>query len=161
MVYDIQNNCFDITLDRLTVWKTLHYTKRYSKTRLISIESQPKKIIVVVAVVTIIVVVVVFHVVVVVIAVIDPRNLPLKFGLNQVINKWYVVDVVIVSIVVNVVVVVMAIVFDPRNLHLKFGSVTAEIILTLSLCGGGGLSHFHVNPNFWVELRFSWGCDNI
>ena len=45
-------------------------------------------------------------------------------------------------------------------------SVTAEILLTLSLCGGGGWwvvmdqSHFHVKPNFWVELRFSWGCDN-
>ena len=40
-------------------------------TRLISIESQPKKIVVVVVVV---IVVVVVHVVV------DPRNLPLKFG---------------------------------------------------------------------------------
>ena len=44
------------------------------KTRLISIESQPKKI-VVVAVVVIGVVVVVVRVVVV-----DPRSLPLKFG---------------------------------------------------------------------------------
>ena len=43
-------------------------------TRLISIESQPKKIVVVVVVV-IGVVVVVVHVVVV-----DPRNIPLKFG---------------------------------------------------------------------------------
>ena len=23
------------------------------------------------------------------------------------------------------------------------------------------LSHFHVTPNFWVELRLSWGCDKI
>ena len=46
-------------------------------TRLISIESQPKKIVVVVVVV-IGVVVVVVHVVVVVIPVVDPRNLPLK-----------------------------------------------------------------------------------
>ena len=38
-------------------------------TRLISIESQPKKIVVVVV-----------HVVVVVIPVVDPRNIPLKFG---------------------------------------------------------------------------------
>ena len=49
------------------------------ETRLISIESQPKKIVVVV-VVAIGVVVVVFHVVVVVIPIIDPRNIPLKFG---------------------------------------------------------------------------------
>ena len=46
----------------------------YIKTRLISIESQPKTIVVVVVVV-IGVVVVVVHVVVV-----DPRNLPSKFG---------------------------------------------------------------------------------
>ena len=46
----------------------------YTQTRLISIESQPKKI-VVVAVVVIGVVVVVVRVVVV-----DPRSLPLKFG---------------------------------------------------------------------------------
>ena len=49
------------------------------KTRLISIESQPKKIVVVVVVV-IGVVVVVVHVVVVVIPVVDPRNTLLKFG---------------------------------------------------------------------------------
>ena len=48
-------------------------------TRLISIESQPKKIVVVVVVV-IGVVVVVVHVVFVVIPVVDPRNIPLKFG---------------------------------------------------------------------------------
>ena len=53
--------------------------KHRVKTRLISIESQPKKIVVVVVVV-IGVVVVVVHVVVVVIPVVDPRNLPLKFG---------------------------------------------------------------------------------
>ena len=48
-------------------------------TRLISIESQPKKIVVVVWVV-IGVVVVVVHVAVVVIPAVDPRNIPLKFG---------------------------------------------------------------------------------
>ena len=42
-------------------------------TRVISIESKPKKIVVVV-------IVVVVHVVVVVIPVVDPRNIPLKFG---------------------------------------------------------------------------------
>ena len=47
------------------------------QTRLISIESQPKKIVVVVVVV---IGVVVVHVVVVVIPVVDPRNLPLKLG---------------------------------------------------------------------------------
>ena len=49
------------------------------KTRLISIESQPKKI-VVVAVVVIGVIVVVVHVDVIVIPVVDPRNISLKFG---------------------------------------------------------------------------------
>ena len=49
-----------------------------STTRSISIESQPEKIVVVVVVV--IGVVVVVHVVVVVILVVDPRNIPLKFG---------------------------------------------------------------------------------
>ena len=47
-----------------------------TKTRLISIESQPKKIVVVVVVANGVVVVVV-HVIVVVIFVVDPRNLPL------------------------------------------------------------------------------------
>ena len=46
-------------------------------TRLISIESQPKKIIVVVVIGVVIVAV---HVLVVVILVVDPRNIPLKFG---------------------------------------------------------------------------------
>ena len=50
-----------------------------NKTRLLSIESQPKKIVVVIVVV-IGAVVVVVHVVVVVIPVVDPRNIPLKFG---------------------------------------------------------------------------------
>ena len=49
------------------------------KTRLISIESQPKKIVVMVVVV-IGVDVVVVHVVVVVIPVVNPRNIALKFS---------------------------------------------------------------------------------
>ena len=49
------------------------------KTRLISIESQPKKIVLEVVVV-IGVDVVVVHVVVVIIPVFDTRNIPLKFG---------------------------------------------------------------------------------
>ena len=49
------------------------------ETRLISIESQPKKIVVVVVII-IGVVAVVIHVVVVVIQVVDTRNIPLKFG---------------------------------------------------------------------------------
>ena len=47
-------------------------------TRLISIESQPKKIVVVVVIGVVFFVVV--HVVVVVFPVVDPRNIPLKFG---------------------------------------------------------------------------------
>ena len=51
------------------------------KTWLISIESQPKKIVlVIVVVIGVVVVVVVAHIVVVVIPVLDPRNIPLKFG---------------------------------------------------------------------------------
>jgi len=57
---------------------------KIENTRLISIESQPKKIFVVVVVIGGIIVV---HIVVVVIPVVDPRNIPLKFGLNQVINR--------------------------------------------------------------------------
>ena len=59
--------------------KWVEYDQNRNITRLISIESQPKKIVVVVVVV-IGVVVVVVHVVVVVIPVVDPRNIPLKFG---------------------------------------------------------------------------------
>ena len=58
----------------LTVKHSQLQTDNWKETRLISIESQPKKIVVVVVVV-IGVVVVVVHVVVV-----DPRNIPLKFG---------------------------------------------------------------------------------
>ena len=59
--------------------KSLRKGSVKKKTRLISIESQPKKIVVVVVVV-IGVVVVVIHVVLVVIHVVDPRNKPLKFS---------------------------------------------------------------------------------
>ena len=52
-------------------------TVNLSKIRLISIESQPKKIVVVVVVGIVDVVV---HVFAVVIPVVDPRNIPLKFG---------------------------------------------------------------------------------
>ena len=53
-------------------------------TRLISIQSQPKKIDVVVVIG---VVVGVAHVVVVVIPVVDPRNIPVKFGKSPVNNR--------------------------------------------------------------------------
>ena len=52
--------------------------QKYSSTRLISIESQPKKIVVVIVVV--IGVIIVVHIVVVLIPVVDPRNIHLKFG---------------------------------------------------------------------------------
>ena len=55
------------------------------------------------------VVVVVVHVAV--IPVVGPRNIPLKFGWNQVINRGDVVDVVVVVVVIVVIV-------DPRNLPL-------------------------------------------
>ena len=56
------------------------------ETRLISIESQPKKIVVVVVIGSVVVVVVI-HKVVVVIPAVDTRNIPLNFGSNQVINR--------------------------------------------------------------------------
>ena len=53
--------------------------QEYKYTRLISIESQPKKIVVVVVICGVVVVVVV-HEVVVVIPAVDTRNIPLNFG---------------------------------------------------------------------------------
>ena len=50
-------------------------------------------------VVVVVVIVVVVIVVVVVIAVVDPRNLPLKFGSNQVSNSgWWVCEVIFVGL---------------------------------------------------------------
>ena len=79
------------------------FTQNFWRTRLISIESQPKKIVVVVV-----------HLVVVVIPFVDTRNIPLKFGWIQVINRWKVVDAVVVSVFVFVVVVVVVVVVDPK-----------------------------------------------
>ena len=56
-----------------------------------------------------------------------------------------------------------------RGQIIKIGSVTAEILLTLSFCGGGGgwggwgglwcfHSHFIVKPN--LVLRLGWDFDN-
>ena len=84
-----ENSSYKITVIPLTI--------NWEETRLISIESQPKEIVVVV-------VIGVIHVVVVVIPVVDSQNIPLKFGWNQVINRWDVVDVVVISVVVVVVV---------------------------------------------------------
>ena len=56
--------------------------KKMYKTRLISIESQPKKIVVLVVVVIGVVVVVVVHIVVVVIPVVDTRYIPNKVCLK-------------------------------------------------------------------------------
>ena len=52
----------------------------------------------------------------------------------------------------------------PRNLCLKFikiGSVTAEILLTLSFCGGGGVCKVIFVSNPTVVLRLGWGFDNF
>ena len=52
----------------------------------------------------------------------------------------FVVIVVDFVVVVVYILVVVIVVIDPRNLPLKFGqigSLTAEILLTLSLYGGG------------------------
>ena len=49
------------------------------------------------------------------------------------------------------------------KVFIKIGSVTAEILLTLSFCGVGGVgwgvqSHYIVKPN--LVLRLGWGFDN-
>ena len=49
-------------------------------------------------------------VVVDVIPVVDPRNIPLRFGKNQVINRWDFVDVVSVFVFVVVVVILLLVV---------------------------------------------------
>ena len=68
---------YTILITKLLQKLAMSLSHTFSKTRLISIESQTKKIVVVVVVVIGIVVVVVH---VVVIPVVDPRNTPLKFG---------------------------------------------------------------------------------
>ena len=59
------------------------------------------------------------------------------------------VVIIIIVVVVYVVVIVLVVVVDPRNQSLvEIGSVIAEILLTLSLCGGwvvvvvGGIKSF-------------------
>ena len=53
---------------------------------------------------------VVVVIVVGIVNVVDPRNLLLKLGLNQVINRWDVVDFIVVNVVVIVVVVIVVVV---------------------------------------------------
>ena len=72
------------------------------KTRLISIESQPKKVVVVVGVVVVVVVFVFVVVGLVVdggVVIVSHRNLTLKFGQNWVNNKSYIVVFVVIIIV--------------------------------------------------------------
>ena len=95
MVFKISKQKFVAELCSTAKLLQISWPDKSSGTRLISFESQPKKI--------------------VVIPVFDTRNIPLKFGCNQVINRWDVVDVVVVSVFVEVVVV------DPKNLLLKLG----------------------------------------
>ena len=64
------------------------------RTSLISIESQPKKVVFIM-----VLVVAVFHVVDVIV-VVEPRNIPLKFGQILVIDIWDIVVVIIVIVVV-------------------------------------------------------------
>ena len=82
--------------------------------------------------------VVIVHIDVVVIVVVDPWNLPLKFGQNWVINSWDLVDVLVVSWDIAdiefVVVVVCKLIFFSNPTFVKLG---------------------------WVELWLSLGWDNI
>ena len=68
--------------------------------------------------------VVIVHIDVVVIVVVDPWNLPLKFGQNWVINSWDLVDVLVV-------------IWD-----------IADIEFVLVGGGGGVQSHFLLKSNF-------------
>ena len=81
-----------------------------------------------------------------------PGNLPIKVRVS---NRWNVAFVVIISVVVVLFAVVIVVV-DSTNLTLvKFRLGTAKILMTLSLCGGGGVqkSHCHVKPKFgWVVV---------
>ena len=82
MNYDMRSMIYHIMhhfLSSRTDYLDISSQEKIIITRLISTESQSKKIVVLVVVV-IGVVVVVIHVVVVVIHVVDPRNIPLKFG---------------------------------------------------------------------------------
>ena len=55
--------------------------------------------------------------------VVDPRNLPVKFGQNQVNNNWDIVVAVVFIVVSDVVDVdlILVVAVHPRNLPLKFG----------------------------------------
>ena len=92
------------------------------------------------------VVVLVYVVVVVVIPVIDTRNIPLKFGWYQVINRWDVVDVVVVVVCVCVFVVVVVLllllllILETYLLRLvKIGPIIMELMLALIICVEGGM----------------------
>ena len=86
---------------------------------------------IVVGLVVVVVVVVTVVLVVVVHVVVNPRNLPLKFGQKWISNsqdivvvKIVVVDVVVVAVSVVIVVVfvlVHVVAVDPRNIPLEFG----------------------------------------
>ena len=89
----------------------------YFETRLISIDSHPKKVVVVIGLVVV-------HVSDVVV-VVDPRNLPLNDGQNWVINRQ---ELVVVAVFVVHFVVLLSCCL------VKIGSITAEILPTLSSC---------------------------
>ena len=69
------------------------------KTRLSSIESQPKKVVVVGVVVVVVVTTTTVVIVFVVVIIVGHKNLTLKFGQNWVNNKGYIVVVVLISLV--------------------------------------------------------------
>ena len=103
----------------------------------------------------------------VVVVVVNPGNLLLKLGKNQVIYRWDVVNVVVVSVVVSVVVVgvvvvvvsvVVVVVVHPRNLTLKFGwnRVSNSCDVEFVWVGGGWWIKviFMSHPTF--ELSWGW-----
>ena len=68
-------------------------------------------------------------------------------------------------VVVVIIIIVVAVVVHPRNLTLLFGwhrVINSRVIADIEFGWWWvvDLSHFRVTPNFWVELRLSWGCDN-
>ena len=88
------------------------------------------------------------------------KNIALKFGQNQVSNRWNTVVVFVVVVIVIVVHVVVIVVGEPRHLPLKFGQnwvSNSWDIADIEFPVGGVQNHFHVKPYLgWVEFWLSW-----
>ena len=90
------------------------------------------------------------------------RNLPLKFGQHRVSNIWdipYMTNVPKTNLVwanVKLIVGICSRWSQKSTFFIKIGSVTAEILLTLSLCGGGWAKSFSSQTQ-WLR----WGLVGV